>query len=228
MLCVAWSPDGRLIAAGAEDDLIHVYSTEESKVVLRCQGHKWVQVQFRKLCLEQSFQSRVFLLFKKHQIIKVWQWMWRPKTVHFGFCSQFLAVNFASNIVAGVLSNFVMSNVIYWGIRVKKWLDYEWFDVCAKLFDFVRSWVSSLAFDCHFAPPHTVRDTVKTYSQRSGKWSHYRLGSVSHDTYFCLWEISDEILSSSFLRQLSGARTRSRNSSGGICFIWSICHDRSW
>ena len=40
MLCVAWSPDGRLIAAGAEDDLIHVYSTEESKVVLRCQGHK--------------------------------------------------------------------------------------------------------------------------------------------------------------------------------------------
>ena len=40
MLCVAWSGDGILLAAGAEDDLVHVYSMQENRVILRCQGHR--------------------------------------------------------------------------------------------------------------------------------------------------------------------------------------------
>jgi len=41
--CVCWSPDGRYVAFGAEDDLVTVYSVNEKAVVLRGQGHKsWV------------------------------------------------------------------------------------------------------------------------------------------------------------------------------------------
>ena len=44
-LCVCWSPDGKYIVCGGEDDLITVYSVEEKRVVVRGQGHKsWVSV----------------------------------------------------------------------------------------------------------------------------------------------------------------------------------------
>jgi WD40 repeat protein len=36
---VAWSPDSRFVAVGGEDDLITLFSTRESRVVARCQGH---------------------------------------------------------------------------------------------------------------------------------------------------------------------------------------------
>jgi WD40 repeat protein len=36
---VAWSPDGRYIATGGQDDLITIFSPRESRIVARCQGH---------------------------------------------------------------------------------------------------------------------------------------------------------------------------------------------
>lgn len=43
LLCVAWSGDGRLLAAGGEDDLVTVWSLEQRRVVARAQGHRsWV------------------------------------------------------------------------------------------------------------------------------------------------------------------------------------------
>lgn len=43
LLCVAWSGDGRLIAAGGEDDLVTIWSLEQRRVVARAQGHhSWV------------------------------------------------------------------------------------------------------------------------------------------------------------------------------------------
>lgn len=43
LLCVSWSGDGRLIAAGGEDDLVTIYSLEQKRVVARAQGHhSWV------------------------------------------------------------------------------------------------------------------------------------------------------------------------------------------
>ena len=45
LLCVCWSPDGKFIVCGGEDDLVTVYSVEERRVVIRGQGHKsWVTV----------------------------------------------------------------------------------------------------------------------------------------------------------------------------------------
>ncbi|THH29578.1 hypothetical protein EUX98_g4601 [Antrodiella citrinella] len=39
LTCVAWSPDGRYILAGGQDDLVTIYSPWEQRVVARCQGH---------------------------------------------------------------------------------------------------------------------------------------------------------------------------------------------
>ncbi|KAK8406675.1 hypothetical protein O3P69_007327 [Scylla paramamosain] len=45
LLCVCWSPDGRYVVCGGEDDLITVWSYKEKRVVARGQGHKsWVTV----------------------------------------------------------------------------------------------------------------------------------------------------------------------------------------
>ncbi|XP_063703761.1 WD repeat-containing protein 20 [Culicoides brevitarsis] len=44
-LCVCWSPDGKYLVVGGEDDLVTVFSLLEKKVVARGQGHRsWVSV----------------------------------------------------------------------------------------------------------------------------------------------------------------------------------------
>nr|CAD7427906.1 unnamed protein product [Timema monikensis] len=44
-LCVCWSPDGRYVVVGGEDDLVTVWSFSERRVVARGQGHRsWVSV----------------------------------------------------------------------------------------------------------------------------------------------------------------------------------------
>ncbi|KAG9091315.1 hypothetical protein FRC06_000614 [Ceratobasidium sp. 370] len=39
LTCLAWSPDGRYILTGGQDDLVTVLSPWEQRVVARCQGH---------------------------------------------------------------------------------------------------------------------------------------------------------------------------------------------
>ncbi|KAI0705903.1 WD40-repeat-containing domain protein [Cytidiella melzeri] len=39
LTCVAWSPDGRYILTGGQDDLLTVYSPWDQRVIARCQGH---------------------------------------------------------------------------------------------------------------------------------------------------------------------------------------------
>lgn len=44
-LCVCWSPDGKYVVVGGEDDLVTVWSLSERRVVARGQGHRsWVSV----------------------------------------------------------------------------------------------------------------------------------------------------------------------------------------
>nr|GFB64308.1 hypothetical protein [Tanacetum cinerariifolium] len=43
LLCCAWSPDGKYILTGGEDDLVQVWSMEDRKVVAWGEGHNsWV------------------------------------------------------------------------------------------------------------------------------------------------------------------------------------------
>ncbi|XP_050685170.1 WD repeat-containing protein 20 [Leptidea sinapis] len=44
-LCVCWSPDGKYVVVGGEDDLVTVWSFDERRVAARGQGHRsWVSV----------------------------------------------------------------------------------------------------------------------------------------------------------------------------------------
>ncbi|KAI8328350.1 WD40-repeat-containing domain protein, partial [Blakeslea trispora] len=57
--CVDWSPDGRYILTGGEDDLVSLWSFLEKRMVARCPGHKsWVTgVAFdRWKCDEQTYR----------------------------------------------------------------------------------------------------------------------------------------------------------------------------
>lgn len=43
LICVCWSPDGRYVVTGGQDDLVSIWSLEDSTLVARCQGHNsWV------------------------------------------------------------------------------------------------------------------------------------------------------------------------------------------
>ncbi|KAI8202677.1 putative catabolite repression protein creC [Colletotrichum sp. SAR 10_65] len=42
-ISVCWSPDGKYVLTGGQDDLISIWSVEDSAIVARCQGHQsWV------------------------------------------------------------------------------------------------------------------------------------------------------------------------------------------
>ncbi|KAL2862655.1 WD40 repeat domain-containing protein [Aspergillus lucknowensis] len=41
--CICWSPDGKYIVTGGQDDLVTIWSLPERKIIARCQGHEsWV------------------------------------------------------------------------------------------------------------------------------------------------------------------------------------------
>ena len=43
LICVCWSPDGKYVLTGGQDDLVSIWSVAESTIVARCQGHQsWV------------------------------------------------------------------------------------------------------------------------------------------------------------------------------------------
>lgn len=42
-MCVCWSPDGRYIVTGGQDDLVSIWSFHDRRIVARCEGHhSWV------------------------------------------------------------------------------------------------------------------------------------------------------------------------------------------
>ena len=45
LLCVCWSPDGKYVVTGGEDDLVTIWSFNEQRVVARGEGHRsWVNI----------------------------------------------------------------------------------------------------------------------------------------------------------------------------------------
>ncbi|GJQ76206.1 hypothetical protein Trydic_g1949 [Trypoxylus dichotomus] len=60
LLCVAWSGDGKLIAAGGEDDLVTIWSLEQKRVIARAQGHhSWVSAVAFDWVLEGESYYRI-------------------------------------------------------------------------------------------------------------------------------------------------------------------------
>lgn len=46
LLCVSWSPDGKYLVVGGEDDLVTVYSFWEKRIVCRGHGHRFVPILY--------------------------------------------------------------------------------------------------------------------------------------------------------------------------------------
>ena len=43
LICVCWSPDGKYILTGGQDDLVSIWSLADCCIVARCEGHQsWV------------------------------------------------------------------------------------------------------------------------------------------------------------------------------------------
>lgn len=43
LTCVTWSPDGKYVVTGGQDDLVTIWSLAERQIVARCPGHdSWV------------------------------------------------------------------------------------------------------------------------------------------------------------------------------------------
>ena len=58
---LGWSPDGKYIVTGGEDDLVTVFSVYEKRVVCRGQGHRsWISQVLLKV-----FETLTRLLAKK-------------------------------------------------------------------------------------------------------------------------------------------------------------------
>ena len=42
-MCVCWSPDGKYVLTGGQDDLVSIWSLTERQIIARCPGHhSWV------------------------------------------------------------------------------------------------------------------------------------------------------------------------------------------
>lgn len=58
-MCVCWSPDGKYVVTGGQDDLVSIWSFDERRIVARCEGHhSWVSsVAFDPwLCDERTYR----------------------------------------------------------------------------------------------------------------------------------------------------------------------------
>ncbi|XP_068220939.1 WD repeat-containing protein 20 [Palaemon carinicauda] len=150
LLCVCWSPDGRYVVTGGEDDLITVWSFQEKRVVARGQGHKsWVTVV--------------------------------------------------------AFDNFT---TLY--------SELDGFDMCNE----DSSKHNSLTNDVRGNKPNNSAPNSMPNSNRNSFASDglglnvisYRLGSVGQDTFLCLWDLKDDVLTQPYRRPRSSTVV---SSSGG-------------
>ncbi|KAI9593004.1 catabolite repression protein creC, partial [Syncephalis fuscata] len=86
LTCVAWSPDGKYVITGGQDDLVSIWSFLDHCIVARCQGHQsWVtDVAFDNWKCDED-QYRFGSVGEDGQIL-LWdfsvQTLGRPKVVH--------------------------------------------------------------------------------------------------------------------------------------------------
>ena len=150
LLCVCWSPDGRYVVTGGEDDLITVWSFHEKRVVARCQGHKsWVTV----------------VAFDPYNTLY----------------ADMDHIDMYNNEDSSKHNSFIND---------------------------VRSGKQNNSL------PNSNRNSVMS-DGLSMPVLCYRLGSVSHDTLLCLWDLKDDSLRQPYYRPRSSTKVIGSKMDGG-------------
>lgn len=80
LLCVSWSPDGRYILTGGQDDLVSIWSTSTRSLVARCQGH---QSFVRSVAFDPwSCDERVYRFGSVGEDCRLLFWDFSVKSLH--------------------------------------------------------------------------------------------------------------------------------------------------
>ncbi|KAL8612871.1 hypothetical protein ACOMHN_038126 [Nucella lapillus] len=169
LLCVCWSPDGKFIVTGGEDDLVTVWSFQEKRVVCRGHGHKsWVNmVAFDEYtCLVCDDENCEFVSRDVGESSSPRASIPGPaKANHVASCDS--AHRDSTGVDGGS------------GSRGVGGVEGEGTD-------------STQINGSHVNSNHN--STVDKTSTPSVHYTTYRFGSVGQDTDMCLWELTEDIV----------------------------------
>ncbi|CAD5211721.1 unnamed protein product [Bursaphelenchus xylophilus] len=177
LLCLSWSPDQKLIATGGEDDLLTVFSVTENRVLCRGQGHKsWIsQVAFDPYVNKYNGQNNGLFGAAFNDQLNVGsasstedlKTLVTPEITRHSRPQNGEVHENGHRMSNSTQEDKVRTRLGSLGMRPPK-LD----SICKS--------EESLAQNGHY---HHDEDSV-----------FYRIGTVSHDTQLCLWDVGTEIL----------------------------------
>ncbi len=79
LLCVSWSPDGKYVATGGEDDLVSIWCPAEERIVARLEGHtSWVSA----VAWERTVVGARYRLASAGQDTKLLLWDFSVNMLH--------------------------------------------------------------------------------------------------------------------------------------------------
>lgn len=168
--CVCWSPDGRYIVTGGEDDLITVWSFIERRVVARGMGHKsWVSVV--------AFDS----YYSGYDLRDTDVDNYDDEDEDDGIVDEHDLIVDGEEDDDDDLTNFGEHQISQPGRSKSSGIKNN--DL-VKVQGQQTNHMSSNSSSLNHNPPST-RKTVS---------ASYRFGSVGQDTQLCLWDLNDDLL----------------------------------
>ncbi|CAH0594005.1 unnamed protein product [Chrysodeixis includens] len=163
-LCVCWSPDGKYVVVGGEDDLVTVWSFNERRVVARGQGHRsWVSVV--------AFDPYVVSFSEPESEEGVEDDRQKSESVQ---CYRLGSVSQDTQLCLWDLTEDVLKPPVR--ARASAHLS-----------------PNSQTFSPNGVEPES-EEGVEDDRQKSESVQCYRLGSVSQDTQLCLWDLTEDVL----------------------------------
>ncbi|CAD5207073.1 unnamed protein product [Bursaphelenchus okinawaensis] len=176
LLSLSWSPDQKLIATGGEDDLLTVFSLAENRVLCRGQGHKsWIsQVAFDPYINNKyNGQSNGFFNGK-------------PLNDQINVGSASSTEDLKTLVTPEVTRHFRPQNGEPQenGNRIPNTVQEE------KL----RNRLGSLVMKPTSSMCKSEESLAQNGHPHDDESIFYRIGTVSHDTQLCLWDVGTEIL----------------------------------
>ncbi|KAE9549628.1 hypothetical protein FO519_007169 [Halicephalobus sp. NKZ332] len=184
LLCLSWSPDGKLIATGGEDDLLTIYSVTEKRVICRGQGHKsWIsKISFDPYStgLSTAVSSSSIEGFEDN--INGTNIVYTTASVNkYGYEEPLNGTTEPHKFPPTI--NIVPSPNSNGGT-----FSTEFDDVILKKNASISN--NSMNF-------------VGMDQSQSSTFSAYRIGTVGHDTQLLLWDLSEDVLSNPLIRKSS-------------------------